>query len=380
MKHLLIQFHTDTISPQDDSVLTKYYNSIWEHEYYHKPDAFWELPKWAGELSHNLINANKEHEFMVLTEPIELNADIIFGSVLNINLELFKKLVIINWNKTFILGGYVNKHELDVFDNVIWFDSIFDYCNKTGIQYSGGVNWDIFRDEWCIPRITMSYGCKHRCKFCTIPNEIVEVPKHDIYSQVLALMPLKFNLVYIDDKTFGQCDNYRSLIKLEKVIFEFNKQFKGFVVQTTAPMVAKIDWTTLPVYAVEVGVETYNNSILKELRKPSSEVLVNTAHGILEKAGVKYIPNIVVGFLQENEATYSKTLNYIIRTNMLHANIYNLAIYDDADIAEDVNIDNSNDSSELESDKSYNSFEKNELNKSVIETMAQILLIKNNKL
>lgn len=376
-KWRLVQFHTDLISQKDNSYLSKYYESIWEQEYYHKPDAFWELPKWVAEVSYCLKKAGKSHDMQVFRSdtPIELNADNVFGSVLDSNKHLFRRLIESNPNVTFLLGGYINPAELE-YDNVFWFESVEKCMNYIRIPYERGVDWSLFAGEKCIPRITLSYGCKHKCKFCTIPDEVIPVSHNEIYKQVLALRPLKFNLVYIDDKTFGQCKNYNQLRTIYYSIRSFNPDFVGFVVQTTSGMVRGINWGDLHVYAAEIGVETYNDSILKELRKPSSVTMVNEAERLLKDFGIKYIPNIVVGFQQETKETYSNTFCYLASANILYANLNNLAIYNNTDLADEIDF-GVGDQNEGKSYKSYNTDEKNKIDAYAIESMAQMLLVKN---
>ena len=379
MKNLLIQFHTDVISPITDSNMSKYHESIWKERYYHKPDAFWELPKWVGELSYVLHANNVNHDFLVLRQPKKLRQGIktVFGSVLESNKLLYYQLILKNPKTKFVLGGYINGFEFfHMLNNVVWVESIRDACMYMQIEYKYGTRWELFKDEWCIPRITMSYGCKHRCKFCTIDNEVIPVSHEDVYNQVTALVPLNFNLVYIDDKTFGQCDNYVDIKILGHIIQSFNQDFVGFIVQTTAGMVKKIDWQSLPVYACEVGVESYNDDILKELRKPANEKMITQAGNILNENGINFIPNIVVGFMQETRDTYLKTINYLLNASILHANIYNLAVYNDADIANDINVSTYNDGNEMVTEKSYNSDIKNAINKAAFDLIIECLIKK----
>ena len=374
MKHLLIQFHTDSLTPVSDDNLKRYYDRIWSAEYYHKPDAFWELPKWAGELTYAMAINKVYPEFKVLKKVDYIKADIAYASVLNVNKEKLRLLAVVNPDVQFIFGGYIDGKEYfkDV-KNVQWVTSIEHACKLLGWHYRYGTDWSLFQGTKCIPRITMSSGCKHRCKFCTIPNKVMPVDEVDIKEQIFALMPLKFNLIYLDDKTFGQCSNYRDIAKYERMVKMFNPEFKGFVVQTTASMVKKIDWSKLPVYAAEVGVESFNDSILKHMRKPATEKLIEDAGRILNEASVKYIPNIIIGFQQETGDTYMNTIRYIMRTNILHANVYNLAVYDDADIKKEIECSSEEDSNEMEIDKTYNSELKNSIDRSAFDLFIEVL-------
>ena len=84
------------------------------------------------------------------------------------------------------------------------------------------------------------------------------------------------------------------------------------------------------VKVTEVGFETMNDSILKKYNKPSSEALVEDCVKLCnERKTIKLILNVVVGFEEETEETYTKTNSYII--DNLNDNIIgiNPAIYTD---------------------------------------------------
>lgn len=370
----LVQFHTDTMSPSGNDLVSQYYQSIYEHPYYHKPSFAWELPLWAAELSFSLDKI--KHDFKVLNEPVKLTADYVFGSVMNVNKKMFLELAMLNPNTTFMLGGYIESGFFFDCDNVVYVASIKESMKYLGLRYNKGVSWELFRGEQCIPRITMSEGCAHKCKFCTIPNAITQRYTWDIVTQAQALKPLRFNLVYLDDKTFGQSSNYRFLRDLYPIIKEFNPEFVGFVVQTTASAAVRINWQNLHVYAAEIGVESYNDDILKGLNKPTDTKTIDRAESVLKDLGIKYIPNIVIGFVDETIETYKITIKHLRQTDFLHVNLYNLAIYDDAELSRGVDSSSDGDSNELVSEKSYNTYYQNRLNNTVIKSIAKLLLNK----
>lgn len=376
MKFTLLQWHTSTISPVLDGAETRYYDLIWSQEYYHKPDAFWELPKWAGELSYCLDKNRVYHTFRVLRKVESLKCDIAFGSVLDSNKMLYKQLATVNKNVKFIFGGYIDWEYFSELDNVYSVDSIEDCCKMFGWEYHKGVSWTLFKGEKCIPRITLSDGCRHRCKFCTIPNKVNAMPEYYIDVQIEALKDLDFELIYVDDKTFGQCSNYTELNRIKREVDRFNDKFKGFIVQTTATTIPKIDWDKLPVYAIEMGVESYNDEILKEMRKPASVRTIDKAVRVILDAGIKYIPNIIIGLPSETRHTYLSTLNHLLGSDILHANVYSLAVYDDAELSGEIDKKSEHDGDETTQFKSYNTELKNKIDKTAYELIIECLIKK----
>ena len=357
----MIQWHTDSLNnptPEEKA----YEEYVWSRRGYSKPDEFWELPRWAGEVSHVLKENNQPFSFEVLTEPERLPwGETVIGSVLDVNLALWKEFINLNPDTTFLLGGYTKEH-FNHYPNVFWFNTIEDFSAYEDLTYHKGVNWDAFEGYKCIPRLQLSQGCKHRCKFCSIDNRVTTNSISEIAQEVKSYKPLDFKLVYIDDKTFGQANNYRLLPLLGKEIRKYNPKFIGFIVQTTAAMVAKIDWKELDVSVAEVGVESYNDPILREMRKPATEKLIKQSAEILEEAGVRFVPNLIVGFTQENEASYKRTMEFLNETNWSHLNVYNLALYDEAELTSSFAETTRADANETETKKSFNSQCKNELN------------------
>jgi len=89
---------------------------------------------------------------------------------------------------------------------------------------------------------------------------------------------------------------------------------------------------------VELGIETYNDNLLKELKKPQNTLIIDRAMKML--AGkFKIIPNFIIGIKGETPETYQNTFNFIEKhKNVIYAmNIYNLAIYQDAQFAKEIN-------------------------------------------
>lgn len=352
---LLIQFHTDAINTSSDSLLKAYFNKIYQNPVYMRPEAFWELPQWAGELSYVLKHNNcAKPQFKVLKKPQKLNDKVIFGSVLDANSSLWIDTIKLNPTAIFHLGGYVNKNTFIKFNNVIFYSSIKHYCNTIiGNKYKYGVDWSLFKGTKTIPRLTLSDGCRNHCSFCTISSKIKEKTEQEILQQVYAMKDLVFKCVYINDKTFGQAKNHTILKWLGKHIKCFNPDFQGFIIQTTASMLPLLPLRQLCLYAVEIGVESFNDKILTKYHKPSREKHIERAEQLINKAGVYYIPNILIGFPEETKQTYLRTINYLNKATLLHMNIYNYVNYKKA---------NNEDVSENSIERSYNTKEQNNCN------------------
>lgn len=373
-----IQFHTESINTDVNEVEQEYYDKVWSTPHMKKPTQFWELPTWIGQLCYVLkINDvdSKDLNLTILKDSsFELNDHVIHhGSVLEANKHLWKELIENNPTAFIVLGGYVGKDELDCYDNVIWFDSIEEYAKKSGLHYEYGTDWILFTDFECMPRLKMSEGCKHRCKFCTISNTLVETPIEGIINQIVSFSNLNFDLIYVDDKTFGQASNYRYLADLYDMVRIYNKNFKGFVVQTTAAMVTKINFEGLHIYTVEVGVETFNDKILKCYKKPITTKLIYEAEKKLKELHINFVPNLIVGFPEEDIVSYAHTIGYLGTVDLVYANIYNLAIYDDAEIAETISPSAIGDRDECVSEKSYNTEAQNQLHKNMLLTMYKVV-------
>lgn len=367
MKYCFLQVSTNLIN---ENTLTdetsEYYQKIWTNRKkfgYKKPEHFWEIPVWIAELSY-VIRKPHNKQLFIITEnnPVLPDADVYFASVLDVNKHILKNIMLSNPEKIFCIGGYVDKAYFDDMDYFYcqWFDNIEDYCKRAGFNYVYGTDYSLFADLPCIPRLTLSTGCKHSCKFCTIPQEIGRICDQNIIQQTESLNKLDFELVYINDKTFGQCKNHGILTVCYDIIKRYNPVFKGFIVQTTCQQVLKFNKKYVDVYKdshikiVELGIETYNNDILKQYRKPQNCKIIDKAIDILENQQVKIIPNIMIGLIGESQRTYDNTLYWLVvnHKRFFMLNVYNFTVYDNADVASEVLVCAA-DKNELQQSRSY---------------------------
>jgi len=352
-----------------DPDFQKYYESIYaKTPGYSKTVDFWETPMWVAEASNSLPDA----DFYVIRDVEEAkeflaNAeyDNVLFSALDVNLDIIDNIAPSIKGKA-IVGGYAsNIDKLKSHPNVEIFKSqdtgMKDGLKAMGVDQTPGVDYRHFKGAKYIPRLCMSKGCLHKCKFCTVPKGIKESSPADIDQQIENMKGIDFELIYLDDKTFGQAKNYTEINKIKDRVKKVNPKFKGFIVQTTATQVAKMEKENpgflkdSPVEYLEIGVESYNDDILSRYNKPHRTKHVDQAVETVRKAGKKFIPNIIIGFEEETTESYNNTIDFLKRNQdvVSHANIYNLAIYEGSDLSEEVSVASDEDRIETSANKSF---------------------------
>lgn len=339
---LLVQFSTNLINKDilaDES--QEYYDKLYSgaREGYDRMKDFWETPQWMGFASHIIPDADvyvvrdldKAKEFLNTAKY----GNVMF-SALDVNKGFIKQLAE-GYDGKFDVGGYIQPDELKALPNVTWHDSLKAMAEAKGFEYKNGVDYRHFQGSDVIPRLTLSDGCLHKCAFCIVPKEIKMTPADVTMQQAQEIGKMGSKLVYINDKTFGQAKNYETLVDLNNAIKKINPDFKGFVVQTTAAQMNKLTPEFLKasgIKYVELGIETYNDPILKELHKPATEKLIDKAVDKLRQTKTALIPNIIVGLPGETAETLAHTLDWLKANKDIisHLNIYNLALYKDAEL------------------------------------------------
>jgi len=379
MRFVLCQFSNSVINPNAgnaDTLADRYYESLYTEKAdfgYVRPEHFWELPLWIGEMTY-AIDTQADVHLCIIDESMELpqfdddayNQTVYCFSVLDVTKKLVQDIFNKNPWHEYAFGGYIEfpRNFIKSLESprVEWFGAIDDLCTHFGLKYSYGTDWSLFGGTECIPRLTMSYGCNHKCKFCTVPNGVTEVSESSIFQQAISLIPLKFKLIYLNDKTFGQAKNWHTIRKVYKEVRFRNEEFEGFIVQTSVATVLTAnleEWKRKQVKVIELGVETFNDRILKSLNKPQTEQMIRKALDRLRLYGFKVIVNIIAGLPTETAITYKKTYRFILNyMPMLFAlNIYTLALYGDAELSNEIDGDGKGDSDELSDNKSFWSIE-----------------------
>ncbi len=300
----------------------EYYKRAYERcPGFEMPEHYMEVPTWIPIVSGKLPGYVKALHIVtdVLTTTLTLmqythERTVFMASVMDVNADDIRKLVHMNQDKTWVLSGYVDPEMFKKYKNVSWVNSVeelgevFDYWDPLGKP-----SYSLFEGEKTVPRITLSEGCLYDCAFCTIPREVVERSEADILGQVEALRDMWFDLVYVDDKTFGQAKNWPLLKVLGPYIKSYNPYFRGFVVQTTVPMALKHaeEWAdSYHVRYIEVGVEHVDADYLHRMKKPYNVNQLSALMHHLEDVNVGFIPNIMFAL---PGAEYTPTLAWLRR-------------------------------------------------------------------
>jgi hypothetical protein len=292
-----------------------------------------EIPTWIPLADSIFTRANPslKREVRIVTnitnQPIKCDSDTIHVfSVMNGTVDVI--LSVINSlpaDSIIYLGGYgkscdellsklpANRHDIQ------YFNSIVDLSiSKLGIDEYPIPNYELFKDMYTIPRITLSRGCKNNCSFCVANKQpFKELSYDDVYAQIQALQPLQFKYIYIDDKTFGQASNINWLKGLKSAIEQFNPDFVGYIVQTDAIMLSDLKFCeklkSYDVKFVELGVESYNNDVLQYMNKRITTDLIALSMKYCDRLGIKVIPNIIIGLPTENLYSYLNTIDFVRR-------------------------------------------------------------------
>lgn len=190
------------------------------------------------------------------------------GSVMDTNRTDWQQLVRMQPQQHFYLGGYT---EPLAGPNVTWLPDMTDLAECLGGRDDGWHDWSIFKGLQCVPRLALSDGCQHRCSFCGVKDVLVERSWQEVEQDCRDLLPLQFELLYINDKTFGQAQNWR-LLNDVGAFFNRHDRDVNFVVQTTPAKLADPGFAAalqdLGVAVVELGVEVVSDLLLRSLRKP----------------------------------------------------------------------------------------------------------------
>ena len=366
---LMVQFASDVLYPPtgEKGEAGEYYDKLYEKRAgvgYKRMADFWEVPQWQAVLSHNLgdkadlyvVRDLEEAKKFLKSSGYDHVAFSVFEPAKAHVLELAPSI-----DGKIDLGGYPNTSTDEItskFPNATRFDTVPDYVTSLGHDYMPGYDYRLYKNSEVIPRLELSTGCRHFCKLCVMERVVTEKPASEVAQQVDSFADLHGDLVYLNDKTFGQASNYKDLPKLAEQMRANNPNFKGFVIQTTAAQMKSFTPEFLKasgIKFVEIGVESFNDSVLKLQRKPATEALIQAAADKLKAAGIAMIPNLVIGLPGETSLTYDRTLSWLKANedNISHANIYNLAVYEGSDLAKEITAKTAADADENVGGKSF---------------------------
>ena len=365
-RQLMVQFSSDLINGAQGEAgpATKYYDKLYSgaRPGYARLQDFWEIPQWMGFVSHNLPDADVYVVRNVDQAKNFLNNagyDRVLFSALDVNKNLIKDIAK-DYKGRIDVGGYVEPGTFLENQNIKYHPSVESLAtdvNGPG-SYKNGTDYRHFEGSDVIPRLTMSDGCLHKCAFCVVPKNLTTQSDAVVDQQADSMSKLGAKLVYLNDKTFGQASNYQHLSDVYDRMKTANPDFKGFIVQTTAAQMSKIpaDWLQKSgIKYVELGIESYNDPILKEMHKPANQRLIDQATDKLRQNKIALIPNILIGLPGETAETYNNTLEFLKRNKdtISHANIYNLAVYPDAELGKKLTTASPDDFNENVLEKSF---------------------------
>lgn len=386
MKFLLVHICNECYP---SNILYNYYNKVYESKAidgFIKSEYFFEYPMWIS-LIAGIIRNNNSIPILCLYKGNEENlidyinkedVNYTLFSSMDISAPIIRKLenYILNFTSSKVaIGG-----EKTSINFINYYKSIEEFIYSIGFKHKYNLDTDIFdyKDFNCIPRISFTNGCANNCKFCTVDKGIYEIDHRIINEQItFAKFNLQNNLeklIYIGDKTFGQ--HIDCLTNLEKVIKAIPDA--KFIIQTTAKFASGVEFVNklsqLNVFAVEIGVETFNDDLLKWLNKGTSCDEIERAVLTLNDKNIKIIPNIIVGLPNENTTHRQNTL-YFVRTYsdlIYYLNIYNLAVYEDNQVKLKINKCEDGDRSELQINKSFYTDQRNKENEMFMENLIKL--------
>lgn len=363
-RQVLVQFSSDLLDAHhgEPDAASAYYDKLYSgtREGFARLNDFWEIPQWMGYAAHFLPDADV-YVVRDMNQAVKFLNDAKYDhvafSALDANKDFIRELAR-GYPGQMDVGGYVDKSTFADLPHVKWHDSMQSLAADAGVPYHEGVDYRHFAGSDVVPRLTLSSGCLHKCAFCTIEKTLRMTDASVINQAADAIAGLGSKLVYINDKTFGQAKNYSMLADINARMKGNNPNFQGFVVQTTAAQMGKMTPEFLAksgIKYVELGIESYNDPILKAMHKPATENLINKSVDQLRKAGIALIPNIMIGLPGETPETYQNTLNFLMDNKDIisHANIYNLAVYKNTELAKQLTTASPDDFNENVTEKSF---------------------------
>ena len=213
---------------------------------YFYPEHFMEVPYWIPIVSSMLPPEMFMRELFVVTdmqmarqrmEQSDRGTVFVF-SVLDANLDFVLDLA--ETGAWILAGGYVDPRLFERFRNVTWLDRPEDILSLLpGSRPGVALDYQLFDGVECIARYSLSTGCSFKCAFCTVPSKLTLADPAQVRAETNALRPLRFDLIFMDDKSFGDASNWRSIGTVRSAVQEFNPNFGGFIVQTPPSLAAK---------------------------------------------------------------------------------------------------------------------------------------------
>ena len=299
-----VQFSDKLLTP--DSIMRDYYRKAYaKMDGYYFPEHYMEIPFWIPTIA-GILHDKRYSKSVHIVENLDQSTDVlkekpeaerVLFSVMDANARQIHHLAQAV-NRRMILGGYTDPAEFSKYQHVRYVSAVNELSNVLKVQSDSPPDYGLFKSEKCIPRLTLSEGCLFRCSFCTVPTALTITDSEKIYDQVEALRPLDFKLIFIDDKSFGQAKNWRSISWIADQVKRYNQNFLGFIAQTPPSLAIKNGFmeeaVQLGVRYMEFGVETVSDEHLAMLNKPYRLKHLDEACERARRLGLKIIPNFIL--------------------------------------------------------------------------------------
>ncbi|MER7046345.1 radical SAM protein [Streptomyces jumonjinensis] len=318
---VFVQFSDRLLTPID--IMRRYYRYAYSAmPGYVLPPHYMEIPFWIPLISGMLPDELYRKSLHIATDQDELirlaqatDEDTVFlFSVLETNLRYVKDFVS-RVRRPTVLGGYTDPAEFSGHDHVRYLGGLDELGSQfPGVRRSATPDYRLFAGDHVIPRFSLSSGCSFRCNFCSVPTQLTLTPVDRVAENAEAYRPLSFELVYVDDKSFGEARNWRSLGDVGRRISAYNPGFLGFIVQTPPSLACRDGFIQecwdMGVRYIEFGLEICDDRWLAHLRKPFRMRHVEQAMELATAAGMKVVPNLIFGI---PGADYTGTVDWISR-------------------------------------------------------------------
>lgn len=314
---VFVQF-SDTILT--DPMVGKYHRAAYANmPGYHFPEHYMEIPTWIA-LASGMMPEDRYQKSLHVVTNVESSIDelaqqqdaTLLFSVMEANRPHIRRMVE-QLGNTAIMGGYTDPGEYANSPHVRYLGGLDELSTAlAGIDTTAPPDYSLFADEHCIPRFTLSTGCSFTCKFCTVPMKVQTVQPAAVEAQVAALEPLKFSLIYMDDKSFGQAENWREVGKVGKLIQQYNPEFSGYTAQTPPSLAIRPGFLDEAMEKglryLETGVEVANDKYLAAFRKPYRLKQLHQLCAMARERGLPLIPNFIMGAPGD---TYRETIGWV---------------------------------------------------------------------
>ena len=155
-------------------------------------------------------------------------------------------------------------------------------------------------------------GCPHNCFFCGSrkiwSRKVRFRSPENIVREINGLQKMGLRLIHFDDDTFGI--NKKYINNLCNALIKYCPGIKW----SCELHVKLVDEQTISLmkaagcYSIQIGIESGNNEILKEMRKNITIEEAFSAAGIIKKYGIYLQTFFMVGFPRETEDTLNDTV------------------------------------------------------------------------